>query len=204
MDRGKSIINSCYPELMGKRIITVAFLLSIIIHLTAAITFPSILYLREFKNKLRAYRVDLVRPPIKEIMEEAKKNQPPVSQIHSKPPAEIREATISLDTEDSTYHPYTKTIKEKIFSYWIYPLFAQQNFIQGNLLISFRLDRYGALIDSKIVSSSGHEILDEQALKAVRSAHPFPPFPENILVQFLKINASFSYQLKYEDDLQKS
>jgi outer membrane biosynthesis protein TonB len=36
------------------------------------------------------------------------------------------------------------------------------------------------------------------ALKAVRSADPFPPFPEDIKVQSLNINASFAYQLRFE------
>jgi len=167
--------------------------------MTTVIAFPSISYIRKAKSELRAYRVDLIRPPIEEIMKEVKKDHPPVSQIHSKPPPEPKEATISLDTEDSTYNPYTKVIKQKIFSHWSYPLLAQQNFIQGDLLIVFRLDSHGTLLDSKIVRTSGHNILDEQALEAIRSAHPFPPFPENITVQFLNINASFSYQLKYEN-----
>ena len=199
MDQVKSIIHSCYPELTGRRIITTAFILSIIIHMATAIALPGISYIKKVKSDLRAYRVDLVRPPMKEIVEEAKKESPPVSQIHSKPPPEPKEATISLDTEDSVYNPYTKVIKGKIFSHWRYPLSAQQEFMQGNLLILFRLDSQGNLLDSKIVSTSGHEILDKQALEAIKSAHPFPPFPENITVQFLNINASFSYRLKFED-----
>jgi len=190
-------INSYYL-LKGKRIILITFLLSIIIHIGVIIAFQGIFPFSIFKTKLRTYKVDLIRPPIKEIKKNSKKSDPAISQIHSELPLETKEATISLDTKDPTYHPYTKVIKEKISNYWIYPLSAQQNFIQGSLLIVFRLDKNGNLIKCNIDRSSGHEILDTQALKAIRLANPFPPFPENITVQLLNINASFTYQLTFE------
>ncbi len=196
---GRISINSYYSELKGKRIIPITFLLSFIIHVSIIMAFQGIFPIPWFRGKLRAYKVDLIRPPIKEIMKSSKENASPISQIPSKPPTiETKEATISLDTKDSTYHPYTKVIKKKILNNWIYPLSARQKFIQGDLLIVFRLDREGNLIDCNIASSSGHEILDTHALKAIELANPFPPFPENITVQFLNINASFAYQLTFE------
>ncbi len=194
---GQMNINSYYL-LKGKRIIFITFLLSIIIHVGVIIAFQGIFPFSIFKTKLRTYKVDLIRPPIKEIKKNSKKSDPAISQIHSELPLETKEATISLDTKDPTYHPYTKVIKEKIFNYWIYPLSAQQNFIQGSLLIVFKLDKNGNLIKCNIDRSSGHEILDTHAIKAIRLANPFPPFPENIMVQFLNINASFTYQLTFE------
>ena len=190
--------NSIFSDIKGKRIILITFLISIIIHVSAIIAFQGIFPLTWFKSKLRAYKVNLIRPPIKEILKSSEKNDSAISQIHIEPPVEIKEATISLDTRDPTYHPYTKVIKERIFNYWIYPLSARQNFIQGSLLIVFRLDSDGNLIGCNIARSSGHEILDSHALKAIKLANPFPPFPENITVQFLNINASFAYQLKFE------
>lgn len=190
--------NSIFSDIKGKRIILITFLISIIIHVSAIIAFQGIFPLTWFKSKLRAYKVNLIRPPIKEILKSSEKNDSAISQIHIEPPVEIKEATISLDTRDPTYHPYTKVIKERIFNYWIYPLSARQNFIQGSLLIVFRLDSDGNLIACNIARSSGHEILDSHALKAIKLANPFPPFPENITVQFLNINASFAYQLKFE------
>jgi len=191
-------INNYYSDLKRKKIIPITFLLSIIFHVCAIIAFQDIFYITEFKTKLRTYRVDLIRPPVKEIMKSSKENSPAINQIHSEPPIETKEATISLDTKDSTYHPYAKVLKERILNHWIYPLSARRSFIQGDLLIAFRLDRDGNLIDCNIARSSGHEILDTHALKAIRFASPFPPFPENITVQFLNINASFTYQLTFE------
>jgi len=187
-----------YYLLKGKRIIPITFFISIIIHIGIIIAFQGIFPFSLLRAERRTYKVDLIRPPIKEIKKNSKESDPAISQIHSELPVETKEATISLDTKDPTYHPYTKAIKEKIFNSWVYPLSAQQNLIQGSLLIVFRLDKNGNLIDCKIEKSSGHEILDTQALKAIRLANPFPPFPENITVQLLNINASFVYQLTFE------
>jgi len=187
-----------YYLLKGKRIIPITFFISIIIHIGIIIAFQGIFPFSLLRAERRTYKVDLIRPPIKEIKKNSKESDPAISQIHSESPVETKEATISLDTKDPTYHPYTKVIKEKIFNSWAYPLSAQQNLIQGSLLIVFRLDKNGNLIDCNINRSSGHEILDTQALKAIRLANPFPPFPENITVQLLNINASFVYQLTFE------
>ena len=120
------------------------------------------------------------------------------AEIPGEQPVRTKEATISLETKDPPYHPYTSVLKERILSHWTYPWSARTNLIQGNLLIVFRLDRGGNLIDCHIARPSGHEILDTFALEAIRSASPFPPFPEIIKVQFLNINASFAYQLRFE------
>jgi protein TonB len=199
MDQTKSRnINNYDSGSRGRQVILIAFLLSITAHASAMIAFQGIFPLPWFSGKPRAYKVYLMRPPIKEIMKSNKESRPAIIQIHSEPPGEKGEATISLDTMDSAYHPYTRVLKDRILTHWIYPLAAQRNLIQGSLLIVFRLDRGGNLIDCNIARSSGHDILDTHALEAIRSADPFPPFPEDIKVQALNINASFAYQLRFE------
>ena len=191
-------INSNDLELKRKRIILITLLLSAIIHVAAITAFQGIFPLSWFSGRPKTFKVDLIRPPIEEIAENSKQEPPSVSQIHSEPPSEPKEATISLDTKDSTYIPYTKALKKRIYNNWTYPPSARENFIQGSLLIVFRLDRDGNLIGCKIVQASEHEILDTCALKAIESANPFPRFPETITVQFLNINASFAYRLQFE------
>ena len=47
------------------------------------------------------------------------------------------------------------------------------------LLIAIRSD--GTLRDVSVLHSSGSNVLDDKALKIVRMAAPFPPFPEEVL-----------------------
>ena len=186
------------PDLEGRGIFLLAFSLSIVIHIIAVLVLQGIFPGPWVKSPARTYTIDLIRPPVEDIIKNKREEFPPVRQIHTGPPVEPKEATISLDTKDTAYAPYTTVLKEKIRSQWVYPLYAQENLIQGTLLILFRLDSGGNLVDLSVVRSSEYEILDRYALKAIRSANPFPPFPESITLDFLNINASFAYQLQFQ------
>jgi protein TonB len=137
-------------------------------------------------------------PSSKELAENKKNSLPDNKQIKKKSQTQVKEATISLDTDDEIYAPYASVIKERIFYHWVYPLSAQNSNMQGDLLIALRLDNNGNLIECSVTKPSKYKILDEHALKAINLANPFPPFPENIGLDFLNINASFSYQLNFK------
>lgn len=191
-------IQSYYPGLTGKRIILISFLASAIIHVGIIMGSPDIFMVTGFKAKLRAFKVDLIRPPMDEIQEQAQEIPAPISLAPIESTQDTKEATISLDTKDALYYPYAKAVKERIQQHWTYPLTARQSYMQGDLLIIFRLERNGHLVNFRIARSSGYQILDGSSLKAIELASPFPQFPDTIPVQFLNINASFTYQLKFE------
>jgi TonB family protein len=200
MGRGKSRDTISYsPRLTGKRIILGAFAASVIIHGGILIGSPNIFSVREFGAKLRAFKVDLIRPPMEEIHQQSKEPHPQISQTLTESARGNEEATISLDTKDAAYYPYAKIIKKRIQRHWTYPSTARENYLQGNLLIIFRLEKNGDLVSCRISRSSGYQILDSASIKAIELASPFPPFPDTIPVQFLNINTSFTYQLKFED-----
>src|SRR5450631_4460258 len=48
---------------------------------------------------------------------------------------------------------------------------------QGTMVVSFVLNREGAVIESAVTKSSGNGVLDREALEILRRASPFPPFP---------------------------
>ena len=199
MDQMASIkINSYQPGLKRRHIIPLTFLLSVVIHIITFIAVQGVLPDNLFSDRLMTYKVDLIMPSPKEMRENKKKSLPDNKQIKKKSQTQAKEATISLDTDDENYAPYATVIKERIFYHWVYPLSAQNSNMQGDLLIALRLDNNGNLIDCNIIQPSGYKILDEHALKAIRTANPFPPFPDSLNLQFLNINASFSYQLNFK------
>jgi TonB family protein len=187
------------PGITRKRIILMALLASALIHAGILAGSPNIFMAPGFGAKLRAFNVDLIRPPMEEIQEQSEETRPPISKAPIESAQENNEATISLDTADALYYPYATIIKERIQQHWTYPVAARESYVQGNLLIVFRLERNGRLVNSCIERPSGSQILDNASIKAIELASPFPPFPETIPVQFLNINASFAYQLKYAD-----
>ena len=58
-----------------------------------------------------------------------------------------------------------------------YPATAQARREQGVAQIFFSIDRQGRVLQSRVLNSSGVEVLDEEALALIRRAEPFPPPP---------------------------
>ena len=100
---------------------------------------------------------------------------------------------VSLDTKEVKYASYFARIKHQIERVWIYPSAAAQKGISGDLSLTFRISKDGNLMGVRLVEQSGHEILDVAALKAVKEAAPFYPFPKNIQRDKLTILANFIY-----------
>jgi protein TonB len=90
---------------------------------------------------------------------------------------------------------YAQAIKERIAGQWKYPQEARKKKLEGRLLAVFSLSREGALTRLDITESSGHDVLDREAERAIQGAAPFPPFPSTITVSRLNINVSFDYTL---------
>jgi periplasmic protein TonB len=68
-------------------------------------------------------------------------------------------------------------IKDLIHKHLIYPITAKRMGWEGKVVVSFVISSAGHAQDVKISKSSGHEILDENALRAVKTAAPFPKPP---------------------------
>lgn len=98
-------------------------------------------------------------------------------QAYAKRPR-IRRLT-SVATQQSEDALYLHNWREKIESIGNqnYPAAARQNKIFGELRLVVSLMPDGSVFDVKILSSSGHKILDQAAIRIVHLAAPYPPFP---------------------------
>jgi TonB family protein len=102
-----------------------------------------------------------------------------------------------LDNPSIQYISYFASIKRKIELIWQYPFDAVQRGIQGDLVLDFAITRSGELKAIKLVRSSGHAILDDEAIESIRKAAPFSPIPEQYSIDELNIRANFIYQMHY-------
>jgi TonB family protein len=102
---------------------------------------------------------------------------------------------IPLDTQDPKYLDYFNQIRERIKSKWIYPREAGDRGIGGQLMIEFHISRDGRLAMVELRRSSGVEILDDYALRAVQLAQPFPPVPAALAKAVLPVSGLFTYQI---------
>lgn len=101
--------------------------------------------------------------------------------------AYIREK-ISLDA-------YAQIIIQKIVDNLEYPLEAKKLSLEGSLKLALLLSSEGKVLDLKIKQSSGHEVLDRDALKAAKQIITYPPSPSEIRKKELWIDIPIVYKL---------
>jgi len=107
----------------------------------------------------------------------------------------IEGEAIPLDTPEPKFQDYFNQIRDRIKSKWIYPYEASSRGIEGELQIEFGIAKSGELQFIEKRRSSGVEVLDDYAMRAVQLASPFPPVPDAISKGGLPINGSFRYHI---------
>ena len=88
---------------------------------------------------------------------------------------------------------YFNKVKQLIESQWEYPELALRYGLQGTLALEFMIGSSGQLERLRLIRSSGSQVLDEEALRAIKAAAPFPPIPPWIKPNPLLISASMEY-----------
>ena len=100
---------------------------------------------------------------------------------------------VSLNTKDPIYVSYFTKIKQTIEQQWEYPEMALRYGLQGRLFLEFTIGVSGRLEQLRMIRSSGSQLLDEEALRAIKAAAPFPPIPSWIKPVPLSISATMEY-----------
>jgi len=101
---------------------------------------------------------------------------------------------VNLNTRDPVYVSYFTRIKQLIDSQWEYPELALRYGLQGRLTLQFTITGNGRLEQLRLIRSSGSQLLDEEALRAIKAAAPFPPIPAWIKPNPLPIELSMIYE----------
>ena len=68
-------------------------------------------------------------------------------------------------------------IKKMIEKEFVYPRIARRRGLEGKVVVSFVICEDGSVHGVKIIESSGHKILDKNAIACIKRATPFPPPP---------------------------
>lgn len=105
------------------------------------------------------------------------------------------ETGITFDPANIVLRGYMGLVKERVERAWEYPYAAKKERIFGDLLIRFVIRRDGTLGDVHIRRTSGHVVLDNAAMKALKDAEPFWPLPEGFQEEALTVNGRFIYTL---------
>lgn len=103
--------------------------------------------------------------------------------------------SVTLDTDEFKFMSYNRWLKIKVESVLRYPELAAISGFQGTLYIKFDIMKDGSLANLELLRSSGYRILDDEALRAIRSAAPFQPLPDEWSKDRYSIRAAVLFYL---------
>lgn len=102
--------------------------------------------------------------------------------------------SVSINTEELKYFSYWLKVKNKIEYIGRYPEIAAQRGVEGDLFVNFTIHRDGRVTDIAILSSSGYDFLDREAVRALTVASPFAPLPDAWNEDHITITGHFIYR----------
>lgn len=103
------------------------------------------------------------------------------------------EAVVDINTREDKFFSYLLHLKQKIQGVWIYPAEAARSGLGGSLTVEFGIANDGRLLYVNLIDSSGHSTLDQSAVRAIKTAAPYYPFPPRMKSKRMKIRANFIY-----------
>ncbi|TWT03888.1 energy transducer TonB [Reyranella sp. CPCC 100927] len=107
----------------------------------------------------------------------------PPALAEPKPAAKDQPARQVVKAPD-TYGMVAVDFRRRLFSHLEpfrhYPEAAKPERLNGTVLLAFVMRRDGTVLDIRVSRSSGHAVLDNEAIETVRRARPFPPVPAGL------------------------
>jgi protein TonB len=91
---------------------------------------------------------------------------------------------------------YVRAVRARIERHKRYPPTAARDSIEGSVTVSFLIGRRGTVLDKRIDAGSGSPLLDEAALAAVADSSPFPPLPDELDRETLRLRLPINYEAR--------
>lgn len=91
---------------------------------------------------------------------------------------------------DMKLRTYYNAIWQRIKEEWILPGSLLEE-VQEVPIIVIKVQRDGTILESWFEQKSGSSVYDESAMRAIKKAHPLPPFPEELEEDVLEIGIRF-------------
>jgi len=105
----------------------------------------------------------------------------------------LRQLIIAADTQESTISGYLDRWKRKIEAVGDAYMPDLGN-VSGSPTLQVTIDADGRLVDIVILKTSGTPSLDQAALRILRRASPFDPFPESVRMEYDSLRFAYKWQ----------
>lgn len=90
---------------------------------------------------------------------------------------------------------FGRSVAAALASHQRYPRIAQMRQWQGTTMLQLEFAADGRLLETRVLSSSGHDVLDQQALDMLRAARPLPPPPVALAGRPLVVHVPVVFRL---------
>ena len=135
-------------------------------------------------------------PPPPSVITAAPKVDAPPTITAPPPPEPPKKIEPSQDVINAALGQYSSTLGRAIAKHKSYPKIAQMRGWQGDCLLDLKLDGNGNVLSASVKETSGHEVLDNQALEMARKAAPFPAPPDVLRGRSFNITVPVSFKLE--------
>jgi protein TonB len=97
---------------------------------------------------------------------------------------------VAVDARKFPFSYYLSAIERRVSENWLSAAGGREGGV--SCVVYFRLSRNGRVSDLRIETPSGDSYFDRSALRAIRSAEPFPPLPRAFGESWLGIHFTFT------------
>lgn len=118
-----------------------------------------------------------------------------VAPVSGDPGTDYSSASPTIATRPDAMSEYLALIRARLAQLHRYPKLARRRSQQGTAALRFVVNRQGQIVSNEVVTSSGHRLLDAEALKLIERASPLPPLPDEVRRSTLEVNMPVAYRL---------
>ena len=141
---------------------------------------------------------DIAQPIARELMEKKLEMARLAEEVQRESSAYAKRPKkkfISANTKEYEYAAYMAAWVARVerIGNLNYPDEARRDQLHGQLVLTVAINRDGSIKSTDVIQPSGHKLLDDAAIRIVRLAAPFPPFPAGEKVDELYITRTWQF-----------
>jgi len=147
------------------------------------------------KVEVKKPEVTKPKPKPKDKPKEKKEEPKPAETKQEEKPMEVSmqegaQTDVAVDARKFPFSYYLSAIERRVSENWLSAAGGREGGV--SCVVYFRLSRNGRVSDLRVETPSGDSYFDRSALRAIKSAEPFPPLPRAFDESWLGIHFTFT------------
>jgi protein TonB len=130
------------------------------------------------------------RPVVTQPVVQPPRPAPPVAAAPAPAPAVSREAIAAATSS------WQSRLQAHLARFKRYPPEAQMRHQEGTPLLRFTMTRGGRVLSFRLERSSGHDVLDREAMGLLERAQPLPALPAEVQRETIELVVPLRFQIR--------